>query len=106
VHRAIISEIYGSSRERDCLYGFDTNEFGKTTIEIIAWSVQTAIGPRPAVIVARIKSSPIAECATAAGGSAFTAMCAASTERPSPIAIRAMLIRNRLGLCCRLGVAS
>jgi hypothetical protein len=61
VHRAIISEIYGSSGERGCLYGFDTNEFGETTIEIIARSVQTAIGSRRAEIVARIKSSPIAE---------------------------------------------
>ena len=58
MHRAIISEIYGSSGERGCLYGFDTNEFGETTIEIIAWRVQTAIGPRPAEIVGRIKSSP------------------------------------------------
>ena len=47
MHRAIISEIYGSSGERGCLYGFDTNEFGETTIEIIAWRVQTAIGARP-----------------------------------------------------------
>jgi hypothetical protein len=30
VHRAIISEIYGSSRERGCLYAFDTND-GETT---------------------------------------------------------------------------
>ena len=47
MHRAIISEIYGSSGECGRLYGFDTNEFGETTIEIIAWRVQTAIGPRP-----------------------------------------------------------
>ena len=45
MHRAIIFEIYGSSGERGCLYGFDTNEFGETTIEIIACSV--ASRPKP-----------------------------------------------------------